>query len=130
MLQVNDLDLIKHAREIKQEENNCQCSNKKIDNPWELKVRRVSNGYIVSYLVETDEEDRYIEKVYACEDGADKDFYISWNDLDVDINEIDDEEVALANVFNVMREYFSVYYNKHKRVNLSIGFEDSGEDLD
>lgn len=91
-----------------------------IEMPYELKVRRVENGFIVSYLEEI-EDNKYILREHACEDGADRE----WYKYDVsDTNKIKDEELSFVTVCQVMRDYFGVFYDKHRDVNLEIGFKD------
>lgn len=82
-----------------------------IAEPWEVKVRRATNGFVMEYLqeIESDsEENEYITQEKVFEDNQ---------------KASTDEEaklISLRNLFYEIQEYFGCFNSKHNKVNIEI----------
>jgi len=74
----------------------------------ELKIRKVSNGYLLTYLREEDKVEIAIEEP----------------------DEDDGENIAMSDMLYQVAEYFFYQYNKWGDKNLDINFKRKGHKLD
>ena len=118
----------------KKQEESCSCCKEKdyvIDPDLEeqLKIERADNGYVIeSYvylMTDEDEPNMYRKNRHVCDDT-----YEYYGDEDFSHHDLTDEEIAMFNLLNYIKNYYGVNYNKHKKVNLVIEFEDNEEQED
>ena len=80
---------------------------------WEIKIRKVENGYILEWEDESESQENYFinnTKVFEIEENCDED----------KLNELK----TLENVLWEITNYFGVYYSKHDKYNLTISIDD------
>lgn len=87
---------------------------------WELRIKKTSNGFILSYLEEYEDNIYRVERE-VFENDCDKEFICNWDELDK--QDINPEDIAMHNMLNAVKEYFGTCYNKHEKVNLVVKFE-------
>ena len=69
-------------------------------------IERIDNGYLVTHVEEQD-EDRFVEHKFCFQESEYAEF---------------GEEKCFAEALLYLKEYFGLYYNKHRDINLHIGF--------
>ena len=72
---------------------------------WEIKIRKVNNGYTCSWEDESDSEDGYFIKYQQVFQYDDSEF---------------SELICIKNVLDFVAEHFGTSYSKHNKKNLNI----------
>jgi len=100
-----------------------------IDKGWEVKIRRVENGFILSKLEEmkSDGNEPYYKLVETIfEDGAGLDEIDGLED--VKLHEPLDKRITMYYLIHSLLEEFDCRYNNNDNVNLRVDFEIIKED--
>ena len=102
--------------------------------PWEIKLRRTENGFILSYLEEMigekdDKKDYYIKREIVFEDGAFIEELSQYEGVPLkSIRDLNGQHVSIIYALRAIADHFGCGYNKHVPVNIQIGLENLGED--
>jgi hypothetical protein len=73
---------------------------------WEIKIRKVNNGYICSWEEESENQEDYFKKEQKV------------------FEEIDDDELKnMREMLLFIKEYFGINYSKHNKKNLVVEIE-------
>jgi len=100
-----------------------------IDKGWEIKIRSVENGFILSKLEEMGsdgEEPCYRHEEIVFEDGAGLDEIDGLEDMK--FHEPLDKRISMYYLIHSLLEEFDCRYNKNDNVNLRVDFEIIKED--
>jgi hypothetical protein len=87
---------------------------------WDIKIRKVKNGYVCSWLEENN-ENIMVENEQVFEE---KDEYTDEDTNDENISELK----CMQEVLYFVKEHFGIYYSKHKNNNLIIDIEKKTEE--
>ena len=86
---------------------------KKYKMEWEIKIRKVENGFICTWKEESENEDNLILNKQVVFETKEE------NIKDVNL----DEYKNMQNVLNFIKEHFGINYSKHNQSNLIIKIE-------
>lgn len=86
--------------------------------PWEITIRKASNGFICSWKEESDNEEDYIVIRQAVFEESEE------NPTSENLDELEN----MKNLLHFIQEHFGVSYSKHNKKNLVIKIE--GEESD
>jgi len=110
-------------------DNNTIKLNSGIDPEWEIKITKVLNGYIMTYLEDASvtEENKLFKTVREVfEDSSDREFISDWGKIDK--HDLKDEDFSMYNLLHAIKEHFGHFYTKHGKVNLVIKFEENSNE--
>ncbi len=86
----------------------------KEDRAWELKIRKVNNGYIIEHYDESNDEEPVLLR---------KEQVVQEKDTTLDEDENYIEQVNMQDLIWEIKEYFGIHYSKHNKTNLVINIE-------
>lgn len=85
---------------------------------WEIKIRKVENGFICSWKEESENEDNLLLNKQVVFETKEE------NTEDINL----DEYKNMQNVLDFIKEHFGIHYSKHNKSNLIIKIEKNEDD--
>lgn len=91
-------------------------------------ITKVDNGFIVTWLEETNEECNicYTKRKHVFEEG--KGSFMIGELHGIDPRDLAPDEVTMYNLLHFIKEHFGIYRSKHANINLEITFSKKKEE--